>query len=205
MNKSTIKIKRNTDYRLSFVTGGLYVSESKILLQFYSDLNNWSLVLEKSVDQNIFQFNSNASTKRATREICVRLQSLSTEEKAFYLDADIHDQSIIAWLAVCRTYKFIGDFASKVIIESFESYRLHIKYADFDFFYEEQCQWHPELDNIKETTRKKLRQILFRMMREAGLLTHDKEIRPLTPSSTLNNLNLSIRQDIINFIPGVSL
>jgi len=205
MDKSTSKIKRNTDYRLSFGTGGLYVSESKILLQLYSDLNNWSLVVEKSVNQNILQFNSDASTKRVTREICIRLQSLSTKERAFYLDADIHDQSIIAWIAVCRTYKFIGEFISKVIIESFASYRLHIKYADFDFFYEEQSQWHPELENIKETTRKKLRQILFRMMREAGLLTSSREIRPLTPSSILHNLSLSTKQDIINFIPGVSV
>jgi len=205
MENSTSKINREIDYRLSFGTGGLYVSESKVLLQLYSDLNSWSSVIEKSVDQNILQFNSDASTKRATREICIRLQTLSPEEISFYLGADIHDQSIISWIAVCRTYKFIGDFTLKVIIESFASYRLDIKHADFDFFFEEQSQWYPELEEIKETTRKKLRQILFRMMREAGLLTSSGGLRPLTPSPVLNNLGSITKQDLIRFIPGVSL
>ena len=86
MLKSTIKIKRDVDYRLSFGTGGLYVNESIVLLNLYLECEDWSQVIEKSVENNILQFNSDASTRRATREICIRLQSLLPEEISFFLD-----------------------------------------------------------------------------------------------------------------------
>ena len=204
MLKSTIKIKRDVDYRLSFGTGGLYVNESIVLLNLYLECEDWSQVIENSVENNILQFKSDASTRRATREICIRLQSLLPEEISFFLDADTQDQTIIAWITVCRTYDFIGDFTSSIIIDSFASYRLELSHADFNFFFEEQIQWHPELKEITENTRKKLRQILFRMMREAGFLSRSMVLNALTPSSNLRNLTQQTNTDLIRFIPGVA-
>ena len=204
MLKSTIKIKRNVDYRLSFGTGGLYVNESIVLLNLYLECEDWSQVIEKSVENNILQFKSDASTRRATREICIRLQSLLPEERSFFLDTDTQDQSMITWVSVCRTYDFIGTFASSILIDSYASYRLELGHADFDFFFEEQIQWHSELEEVTETTRKKLRQILFRMMREAGFLSRSMVLNALTPSSNLRNLTQQTNIDLGRFIPGVA-
>ena len=43
-------------YRLSFGTGGLYVTESAQLVQSYAELGNWSDVIEDAVEKNLLQF-----------------------------------------------------------------------------------------------------------------------------------------------------
>ena len=191
------------DYRLSFGAGGsLYVIESKIFINIFLDSGDWSKVLDEITNNNVLQFNSDLTTNRRARELCLRLQSLSSEELLFYPDADFQDQSILSWITLCRTYEFIRDFTSKVVLEAFSKYRLELTYADYDFFFEDEKQWHPELEQIAEITRKKLRQVLFKMMKEAGLLTSENKISPLFSSSHLRNLSQSTQRDIISFIPG---
>ena len=189
-------------YRLSFGAGGsLYVVEGKIFVDLFFELDDWSRVLEVIKKKNVLQFNSNLTTKRRASELCLRLKSLSVEELLYYSEADFQDDQFYPD-TLCRTYDFIGDFSSKVILESFSKYRLELIYADFDFFFEEEKQWHPELEKITEITRKKLRQVLFKMMREAGFLSSQSQLQSLLPSTRLRNLTAETRRDISRFIPG---
>ena len=191
------------DYRLSFAAGGsLYVIESKIFIDLFFHYGEWSKVLDEITEKNVLQFNSDLTTNRRARELCLRLKSLSPEELSFYPDADFQDQSILSWITLCRTYEFIRDFTSKVVLESFSKYRLELTYADYDFFFEDEKQWHPELEKIAEITRKKLRQVLFKMMKEAGFVSSENKINIMLPSSHLRNLSQSTQRDIISFIPG---
>lgn len=193
------------EYRLSFGTGGLYVTESTQLIQSFSELDDWAEVIEKAVEDNLLQFKSTQSTRRAVREICTRLKNLTPQEIDFFQTADPYDQSLICWLACCRTYEFIGDFATQVLLENFASYKLDLDYAAFNFFCEEQAQFHPELEEVTESTRKKLRQILFRMMREAGILSDDNRIIAGIASQSLKDINEHGERDLPLFVPGASL
>ncbi len=58
---------------------------------------------------------------------------------------------------------------------------------------------HPELEEIKETTRKKLRQVLFRMLREAGILDTQLEIKPVFLSDELKHI--SLKKESLSFLP----
>ena len=195
--------KKSKEYRLSFGTGGLYVNESGSLIETYSSLKIWDDVIEDAVKKNLLQFTSASSTKRAVREICTRLTSLSSRELDFFATADHFDRSILCWLASCRTYQFIGDFTTQIVVENFASYKLELGHVDFDFFYDEQALFHPELDEMTDGTRKKLRQILFRMMREVGVLTEDDRIVAGIASQSLKDINDHGARDLHLFVPGV--
>ena len=43
-------------------------------------------------------------------------------------------------------------------------------------FFERKCSLHPELMVLKDTTRKKIKQILFKLLRECAVIGHDNEI-----------------------------
>ena len=193
------------EYRLSFGTGGLYVTESAQLIQLFDELGDWSEVIEDAVQKNLLQFKSTQSTRRVAREICTRLKYLTHQELDFFQTSDPYDQSILCWLACCRTYEFIGDFATQVLLENFASYKLDLDYAAFDFFCEEQAQFHHELEDVTESTRKKLRQILFRMMREAGILSDDNRIIAGIASQSLRDNNEHGERDLPLFVPGAAL
>jgi Putative inner membrane protein (DUF1819) len=190
-------------YRMSFGTGGLYALEARSLLAMYQDLKSWDDVIEQAVAENLLQFKSSASTRRAVREIITRLKSLSQKEIEFYLAAGPRDQALLAWLAVCRTYQFVADFIAQEVIEAYSSYRFELSLSVFDIFFEDQKLEHPELAEFTESTRKKLRQILYRMMREAGILNKQGQILACIPSSRLALLLDEERVDYAYYLTGV--
>jgi hypothetical protein len=80
-----------------------------------------------------------------------------------------------------------------------------LNYAAFDFLFYDQAQFHPELELVSETTRKKLRQILFRMLREAGILSDDSRLVAAIASPALEDLNAKGARDLPLFVPGAVL
>ncbi len=52
---------------------------------------------------------------RKCREIVSRLQTLNDEELRFLVGADNREQGYMLWIAACRRYTFIGEFAVEVL------------------------------------------------------------------------------------------
>lgn len=158
-------------YSMSFTTGGLFVSESVTLAEVYSSSRDWDAVREEAVQNNLLQVRTESSSKRIAREVISRLKLLNAAELELLVQSSAQDQASLLWVAVCRRYKFIAEFAVEVLRERFITLKPDLGFEEFDAFFNRKSEWHPGLDSIKPATRNKLRQVLFRMMREAGLIT----------------------------------
>lgn len=156
---------------MSFTTGGLFHRESVNLTKLYLDLGNWNSVRNKVVEENLLQARTQNTLKRVCSEVVSRLKLLSIVELEFLNQGGHQEQGYLLWLAVCRRYRFIADFAIEVLRERFLSLKTDITHEDFDAFFNRKSEWHLELEQISPATRRKLRQILFRILREADLLT----------------------------------
>jgi len=163
-------------YKMSFTTGGLFRQESVEIARLYLQLNNWNIVRDKVLTENVLQTRTITSSKRIVREICSRLKKLSLDELNLLVEGSAQEQGYLLWMAVCRHYKFIADFAVEVIRERYITLNQNLQYEDFDFFFNKKSEWHDEIELIKPTTRKKLRQVFFKMLREADLLTKNNTI-----------------------------
>jgi hypothetical protein len=73
----------------------------------------------------------------------------------------------------------------EVIRERFLSMKIDLTYEDFDAFFNKKSEWHDELDQTSPSTRDKLRQVTFRMLREAELVTKGKTINRVILSPRL--------------------
>ena len=202
---SNTSATKRIKYRLSFGTGNAYINQSNLILKKYLENKDWRETEKYSIENNILQTNTLSSSKRIFREISLRLKSLSQQEQEFFIRSNYVDQSILIWISICRTYKFIGDFASIIISEKFSSYQLEIEYSDFNYFFEKQQVLHEELRTLKDSTRKKLRQVIFRIMKDLNIISKDKEITPLLPSLELKGVTKSTRKDLKLFLPGVNI
>jgi hypothetical protein len=181
-------IMNTGNYRMSFTTGGLFHHESVQLAQLFLDLGDWNLVRNKVIAENVLQTRTLSTLKRVCREVVSRLQMLSSIELEFFVEASHQEQAYLLWLAICRQYRFIADFAVEVLQERYISLKADLTYDDFDSFFNRKSEWHLELEKITPATRGKLRQVLFKILREADLITTSNTIHAAMLSPALVQL-----------------
>jgi hypothetical protein len=123
-----------------------------------------------------------------TREVVDRLSSFSVEELELFQDGLPSERSHLMWIAACRQFAFIREFAEEVVREKFLILTPSLTSEDFDAFYRGKSLWHEELLQITDSTRKRLRSNLFKMLREADLLSEAGDIVPTRLSSRLADI-----------------
>ena len=162
--------------------------ESVLLARLYRQKNDWALVQKEAIEANLLQSRTISSAKRIVREVIGRLQELNNEEHRLLIDGALEEQTQLLWLAICRRYCFIGEFSREVVKEHAMTYHNRLSNEDFDAFFNAKMQTHLELEQITESTRNKLRQVLFRMMREAEIIDSRKNIIPVVLGGRLKAL-----------------
>ena len=172
-------------YRMSFTAGTLLHQESVKIAEMYLEMGDWAEIREKIVSSNILQSRTESSAKRLSRELCFRLECLHDDELELLVEGDHQEQAYLLWLAVCRCYRFIYEFSTEVIREYFLVFRYDLHHEEYDAFYNSKSEWHEELETIAESTKRKLRNVLFQMMHEAEILNANDSIIPAMLSNRL--------------------
>ena len=173
---------------MSFTAGTLLQKESAILARLYLELGDWNMALDEVISLNLLQSRTVSTTKRICNETSSRLMCLDNEELELFVDGGHQEQLHLLWLAICRYYPFIHDFSIEVVRDKILTLSYQLSHDDFDVFFNEKMQWHEELEKIAKTTRYKLRQVLFKMMREVEFLNKENQIIPTTPSEGVARL-----------------
>jgi len=171
-------------YRLSFTTGGLLRAEAVAVADVLLSLGDACAARGRAVEQNLVQQRTTASTVRVTREVFQRLAALPPTGVELVARGSVDDTRHVMWLAACLRYRFLRDFGREVVRERYTSGWSLLAYEDFDTFWNVQASWVDALRDAAESTRVKLRQNTFRMLREAGLLSTDHRVLPIVPSPT---------------------
>jgi len=173
----------NERYIMSFTTGNLYHRESVKLAALYLDLGDWNSVHDKVISENLLQTRTLNTQKRVYIEVVSRLKTLNPAELEFLVEASHQEQAYLLWLAVCRRYRFIADFAVEVIRERYITLKTDLTPEDFNSFLYRKSEWHSELDAISAESRIKLRQVLFKILKDADILSANHMINAamLTP------------------------
>lgn len=200
--------KQNAKYKMSFSTGGLFINESIELARLYQQLpeKDWEQVLNIGVEDGLTSLPKSESNRRTLREIKNRLICLTDDEIDYLCDeADRQDQASILWLATCRAYRLVREFAVEVIREQYLSYQLDLTLESFDRLFEAKAEWDEDLASLSESTISKVRQILFRMMREAMIISDDRKILTSYISPALRNVILRNNPADLAIYPGQPL
>lgn len=174
-------------YSLALAGGALLAREATLVSPVYLSTHDWERTRTRLLAENTLQSRLRSSALRLTREVVQRLQTLSDAEIAFLVKATPSETSVLMWVAMCRRYSLVGDFAEQVLREHFLLRAMTLSHEDFNAFVAERSVWHPELTEARESTLKKVRQRVFRAMTEAGLLIGD-QIQPVVLSPGVSNL-----------------
>lgn len=165
-----------TPYKLSFTAAPLLQQESVKLAELFLEFKDWDMVREQVLSNNLLQARTQSSLRRICQEIIPRLGCLNREELELLVQGSSQEQTQLLWVAICRQYEFIAEFAVEVLRERYLTLKGDVQYEDFESFFNGKSEWHPEIDALTTSTRNKLRQVLFRIMREADLLAKNNTI-----------------------------
>lgn len=165
-------------YRLSFTTGGLLAREAAVAFPIYLQLREWGTVRQSLEAENLLQSRTVASSRRLGRELVQRLSMLRDVEIELLGDSTATERAHLMWVAACRRYDLIGEFAEEVVREKYMLLNPSLAQEDFDRFVRSKTLWHDELSTVADSTLRRLRSNLFLMLREAGLVSNDGRIIP---------------------------
>lgn len=179
------------------------LNESLVIAEHFRPDEKWDDARMRLLEKGASPFPKLASKTRAIREVFDRVATLTDEERDYLLrDADRMEQQAIIWLSICRTYRFIREFAIDEINERYKSWRLTLDHAVFDRFFAQKAELDAKLEKLSPSTRLKLRQVLFRMLREAGLVSSDETIQPVWLSGRMKRLIEDRNPRDVQIFPG---
>lgn len=189
---------------MSFSTGGLFLNESIEIARLHEEDASWEETILRARNDGTTSLPKAASNQRTVREITNRLRMLSEEERDYLIyTADRADQQALLWLATCRAYRFIEEFTLEVIRDRYLSYQLDLPLEAFDQLLEAKAEWDDALSTIKESTRKKIRQVAFRIMREAGIISETHRIQTAILSTRLKTMIADRNPAELALFPGI--
>jgi hypothetical protein len=178
---------QNGRYRLSFTVGGLLASQGQRIASLYlrsksidtSSLSDSSelgehidVIRKQAISDNVLAIRTAAANLRMVREVIKRLSALTLQELQYLANDDTPapDRRVVMWVAMCRYYALVGEFANEVLRDHLLADIPTLTYEDYDRFVSGKSMWHPELETLSNSTAKKLRQNVFRALYEANLL-----------------------------------
>lgn len=188
-------------YALSFTTGALLAREGALLAPVYVDVRDWEKVRDLAVEDNLLQARTHRTGVRLVRETVKRLSVLTDQEVELMDELTAPERGHLMWVAACRRYGLIGEFAEEVVRERFLLLASTLQYEDFDGFVRSKALWHDELATIKDSTMQKLRSNVFKMLVEAELLSASGHIIPAVLSERLIVLLSERAPSDVRFFP----
>jgi hypothetical protein len=182
-------------YRFSFTAASLMLGE---LINYARILTENDFSIESLVPDSLKKEKAKTG-KREFAELKLRLATLSDEETQLLADSDLSTQKLIAYLACCRAYCYIRDFVSEVILEKVSIFDHQITDRDYNAFFSKKCVDHDELEILADTTKAKIKQVVFKVLEQAGLIDNVKArniIRPIVDARLENILKTHKPSDL---------
>ncbi|WP_438965584.1 DUF1819 family protein [Flavobacterium sp.] len=184
-------IKTNK-YDFSFTASSLRLNEMLLVARAYHD--------DVEVDYTNDLGGGKSSTgKRMLSEFKKRISHLTPAQVEVLLNSDLVTQKQLTLVSVCKSYSFIREFIVEVVREKVLVYDYQITDGDYISFYRRKFDLHEEMDSLTELTEKKIKQVTFKILEQAGLI-NDIKNRIIQPQIIDYKLIKALVQDNPNWL-----
>lgn len=189
-------------YSMAFTAGSTLLHESvAISLVYRKQHNDWKAVKIIVFQENILASVKQSSSIRVFREVQQRLALLTENQLDLLIKGNGMEQKCMVWLAICKRYAFIADFARELLNEKVQMFETIISQKDYHTFYHKKASWHEELDALKESTQQKVRTVIFRMLHEIGYLTAANQINTILLPDSVKEVVAEDNPEMLNIYP----
>jgi len=173
-------------YRFSFTAASLQVPVMVLLAQ---KLVSEGLLLEELKADDL-QKGRAKTNLREFIEIRMRLNTLSSEEISVLANSNSDEQKFICLISFGRAYKYFRDFIEEVVLEKISLFDFKLSDMDYNIFFSKKSIDHIELEKLTTLTQYKIKQVIFKVMEQGGLIdnTKDRNIQIPQLSTAFENI-----------------
>lgn len=174
-------------YNFSFTSSSLRYRELEKVVEH--------LFLNAPLDYtNEFGRGKSTTGKRLYNEIKKRYNSLTDDQCKLYLNTDTQSQKQLAFLSVCKSHKFIRDFVVEVIRDKSLVFDYQLTEGEYLSFFRRKKEEHDEMNQLSETSFKKVKQVTFKFLEQAGIINNIKE-KIIQPQFLMDEIKKVIADD----------
>lgn len=166
-------------YNGEIVAGSLLFKESKVLAKLLLEDCSDGVLQQKLFLDNILQKRSQATIKRQATLIKKRLSTLYPDAWKLIVDGSVDVANQLLLIAAIKHSRLLGDFLLKIVKGHISLFNNQITMRDWEKFIEECSLIEPQVSNWSETTQKKLRQVIFRILAEAKIIDTTRSLKIL--------------------------
>jgi len=182
-------------YLLSYTAVSLAAYESEIIALTYKKTLDWDDVAKSVIEDDILQKGTLSTRKREFIEIKKRLQTLTFEQLSYYEVATSSDIKNLTMLSCFKLYQFIYDFVSEVVREKLLLFDYTILNSDYELFFDSKKVLYDNLNTISDTTQYKLKQVMFKILEQAGFIDSVKNKNIQKPYLSDELIRLIVQDD----------
>jgi hypothetical protein len=165
--KSTIKSRpflyKETKKAAGLISQGLELSQLK----------------EKSIEDNIFQFDSEARKREVASIITTRLKGIDSYVLEKISTGNIETSKLLVLYAIMKDDRLFFEFINEVLKEKIVLKDLFLRDKDFNLFFLNKREQSERVASWTEYTFKKIKQVYIRVLFEAGLISVQKGDRKI--------------------------
>jgi hypothetical protein len=192
-----------TKYTFSFTGASALIAETLVIGEEYNRLNDWEKVEKSLLENNLLNKVKKTTFKREFFEIKKRLSLLTQNQLKVMVLGNLDDAKAIILLSLVKAYSLVRDFIVEVIRSKYLLFDTVISEIDYIKFINTKSLMHNELTEITEVTAKKVKQVVFKLLEQVGLITQIRNGIILKPIISSNVIDVIIEDDpalLYNFL-----
>ncbi len=162
------------NYRLSFTGASFFLHETIVLAKLCLEYDSCSDAVKSLLSSDVLD-RSKSTVKRESGEIVLRLNSLPKPLLERFATADHDDAKIILLYAIIKTYPIIKEFCLEVLYEKMLIMDNILQEYEINAFLRKKEETYEVFDEKSDATKKKLKQVMLKMLADSDILNSTKE------------------------------
>lgn len=110
------------------------------------------------------------TNNREFQELRLRARTLTPKQLQILAEGDYQEKQHITHLALCKAYRIYFDFVCDAILSKIQVFDYELTELDYFSFINKKSIDRPELEKLADSTRKKVKQVIFLMLKQVGII-----------------------------------
>lgn len=157
-------------YSAGIISSSFWLYESKTTAEYLLENLSKKELIELSLNENIYQVDSERRAKRMAGNLFNRFNGFSDELLQYFITSDSNSSKLFVLIAIIKNDKLFFEFMHEVFREHIILGNFNIKDADLDIFFMNKINQSEIIENWSEGTIKRLKSIYKLFLIESGLL-----------------------------------